>query len=48
MTTFRLVEKIGEGSYSKVYKAVNDNTLKTLAVKVIPLKIAPRTFVQSR
>jgi serine/threonine protein kinase len=48
MSTFRLVEKIGEGSYSKVYKAINEISLKTLAVKVIPFKNAPRKFVQSR
>ena len=48
MSTFRLVEKIGEGSYSKVYKAINDVSLKTLAVKIISLKSVPKKFIMSR
>lgn len=48
MTNFRLVEKIGEGSYSKVYKAVSESRQKTVAVKIIKFKDAPKDYIQSR
>jgi serine/threonine protein kinase len=48
MTTFRLIERIGEGSYSKVYKAVSDTTSRTVAVKIIKFKDAPKAYIQSR
>lgn len=48
MTTFRLIEKIGEGSYSKVYKAVSNSCQKMVAVKIIKFKDAPKTYIQER
>lgn len=48
MSTFRLVEKVGEGSYSKVYKAVSDTSAKVLAIKIINFKDAPSQYIQSR
>lgn len=48
MSTFRLVEKIGEGSYSKVYKATSETSARILAIKIISFKDAPKEYIQSR
>lgn len=48
MTSFRLIEKVGEGSYSKVYRATSENSSKTLAVKIIRFEDAPKEFLLSR
>lgn len=48
MTTFKLIQKIGEGSYSRVYKAISEQSHRTLAVKIISFKDAPFDYVSSR
>jgi serine/threonine protein kinase len=48
MATFRLVERIGEGSYSKVYKAISETSQKVLAIKIINFRDAPKSYIQSR
>ena len=48
MTTFRLISKIGEGSYSRVYKAMSEQSQRILAIKIISFKDAPQDYISSR
>jgi len=48
MNKLRLLEKIGEGSYSQVFKAFDEVAQRTVAVKVISFADAPQAYIQSR
>ena len=48
MSTYRLLEKIGEGSYSQVFKAINQLAQQIVAIKIIQFKDAPQHYVLSR
>lgn len=48
MSKFTLISKIGDGSYSTVYKALNQLNQQTVALKLIKFTDAPQTYIQSR